>query len=383
MTNKYIVLRENIRISGLPTLYQNNDTPFLLEYMHLEPSKATALMKYNEIKAIAPELPLQLIRPLTTTAPDNNLPVSWGIRAIKADTSAYKGSGIIVSVLDTGIDSLHSAFAGTKIIKENFTTGSDDDDDGHGTHCCGTFFGKEVNGIRVGVAPEIKKAYVGKVIGNNSGTAELYKGIQWAAQNQANIISMSLGIDLPGYTEKLVNAGMPIQQAASIALENFRQNILLFEELTRSVHSFSEMTKNSITIISAAGNESQRYKIGGFKINTSFPAITRGIVSVAAVANANHKFNVASFSNSNADLSGPGVEIVSAKLGGGVLCCSGTSMAAPHVAGVYALWAEKLKKENRLTSQNLNTEIFSSLYRGNDIINYNTEDFGNGIIMAP
>ena len=68
------------------------------------------------------------------------------------------------------------------------------------------------------------------------------------------------------------------------------------------------------------------------------PAASDGFVAVAALKRgANDQFGVADFSNTGASVAAPGVDIVSAKAGGGYVSMSGTSMATPHVAGVVAL----------------------------------------------
>ena len=71
-----------------------------------------------------------------------------------------------------------------------------------------------------------------------------------------------------------------------------------------------------------------------FEIAVSPPAVAEGIISVAALGQGPQGFTVAPFSNTGAMLSGPGVDIISAKPGGGLKSMSGTSMATPHVAGV-------------------------------------------------
>ena len=62
---------------------------------------------------------------------------AWGIHAVGADTSSWSGDGVRVAVLDTGIDASHPAFDGVELVQRNFTGESDEDLDGHGTHCAG------------------------------------------------------------------------------------------------------------------------------------------------------------------------------------------------------------------------------------------------------
>ena len=117
-----------------------------------------------------------------------------------------------MAVLDTGIDPSHPAFAGVSLVRKNFTTASDDDQHGHGTHCAGTIFGRSIDGTRIGVAPGVKKALIGKSA-RRGRRIERHDckcdSIQWALENGANVISMSLGIDFPGLEKSLEEAGFP------------------------------------------------------------------------------------------------------------------------------------------------------------------------------
>ena len=92
---------------------------------------------------------------------------------------------------------------------------------------------------------------------------------------------------------------------------------------------------------------------------------------------------VASFSNTEVDIAAPGVDVISAALGGGLVAFDGTSMATPHVAGVAALWAEKLLEQNgQVGVDALAAELLASGARGPLESNAHLEDVGAGICVS-
>jgi subtilisin family serine protease len=341
------------------------------------------MTRNTDVLAVAPAIPMQLIAPVKVkgTAKPTAQGSVWGVTAVGADTSPFSGDGIVVAVLDTGIDASHPAFVGVELVQKNFTGEGDGDQHGHGTHCAGTIFGRATDGTRIGVAPGVKKALIGKVLGAQGGSSDqIASAIQWAVENGANVVSMSLGIDFPGFVERLREAGLPGKLATSRALEGYRANVQLFERLASLIRARGAFAQATV-IVAAAGNESQR---PNFEIAVSPPAVAEGIISVAALGEGSQGLTVAPFSNTNANISGPGVRIVSAKLGGGLSTLSGTSMATPHVAGVAALWAEKIAKSGaplstlQLTSRLLGTASGDALAGEVDPF-----DVGAGLVRAP
>ncbi len=307
--------------------------------------------------------------------------VAWGIDAVGALTSPFTGAGIKVAVLDTGIDASHPAFSGVNVTEMDFTGEGNGDSHGHGTHCAGTILGRDVDGVRIGVAPGVSELLVGKVLGAEGGTTEmLVKGIMWALDNGASVISMSIGMDFPGQVAFLIGQGFAAEAATSFALKGYRDNVDLFESVAKFLDDFAPFGKSAV-IIAASGNESERARPNPYTIDVSPPAVADGIVSVGAVGQAGGGLDIAPFSNTGAKLVGPGVNVVSAGLGGGLVAMSGTSMATPLVAGVAALWAEQ-----RLgTTGELNTAELASFLVGRTqhIPNLAPIDAGAGLVQAP
>ena len=168
--------------------------------------------QYSLIPAIACSLPAQAVNALQNnpkvayveedvqvSAVDSELDWSWGVKQIGAGVvqeSGNTGAGIKVAVIDTGINRLHEDLIGNYKGGWDYVNNDNDpmDDNGHGTHCAGIIAAAD-NGIAVvGVAPQAN-LYAVKVL-NSAGsgsTSTVIAGIQWAVQNQMQIISMSLG----------------------------------------------------------------------------------------------------------------------------------------------------------------------------------------------
>ncbi|MBM7786182.1 S8 family serine peptidase [Tenggerimyces flavus] len=254
---------------------------------------------------------------LERSVPQIGAPYAW--------QAGFDGTGVKVAVLDTGVDDTHGDLAGKVVEARNFTTSPDTKDRfGHGTHVASTVAGTGAasGGSRKGVAPGAQ-LLAGKVLDDSGygSDSEVIAGMQWAARAGAKVINMSLGGDPTDGTDLL-----------SLSLN----------ELT---------AETGALFVVSAGNSGQS---GGYTVGS--PGSASSALTVGAVA---RDETLAPFSSRGPrvgdfaikpDITGPGVGIVAARAAGTSLgtpvddhytAASGTSMAAPHVAGAAAILAQQ------------------------------------------
>jgi subtilisin family serine protease len=356
----------------------------------LPPSEVRGLQRDGNVLGATESMPLFLIEPVSSPGLFMRAPaeagIAWGIKVVGASTSPFTGEGVTVAVLDTGIDRTHPAFSGVEIIGRNFTAGHPDDvtdAHGHGTHCAGTILGRDVGGTRIGVARGVTRAVIGKVLGpGGSSTGTLFTAINWAIENKAQIISMSLGMDFVRFRDRLEAGGMHPKQATSTAMRVLIDNARFFDKFGNLLRSGAMFGRSSL-IVAASGNESDRFGQPPYVLGAAYPAATEDFLSVAAVEQTGevaNPFRVATFSNAGAKMAGPGVGIVSSVPGGGLSAKTGTSMATPHVSGVATLWAQRIMLGGFFSTDKLLDKLRSSTQRFPDL---DEADVGLGIPQAP
>ena len=280
--------------------------------MTLRAGDIAAYAADDDVERVWPDLPVHTW--LDASVPLLEVPQVW------ADSG--RGAGIKISIVDTGIDPAHPDFEGRIRASRDFTgKGSVADGHGHGTHVASTAAGSGAasGGKYVGIAPEAL-IYVAKVLDDNGGgmMSDVMAGIEWAVDEGAQVINLSLGAPGPGDGD----------DALSVLCD--------------------AAVEEGVVVCAAAGNSGPGARTVGP------PGVARLVVTVGATDKSD---GIASFSSrgpttdgrTKPDIVFPGVGIVAARAAGTGMgtpvgdrytSASGTSMATPHATGAVALLLE-------------------------------------------
>lgn len=266
--------------------------------------------------------PVQKARALFTPN-DSSLGLQWGLSTVHAFEAWDITRGthdVVVGVLDTGIDWNHPDIAaniwtdtdgyhGYNFIDGNHIPMDDNinsyDELGrfvpdtytyHGTHVAGVLGAVMNNNLGIAGMAQVQLMAVKVMNDSGEGTdATVASGIRWAVDHGADIITMSLGVEGPSST-----------------LEN----------------AVDYASSHGVAMVAASGNSGSSF--------VSYPAAYPNVIAVGAVDNSDTRASFSNFGN-NLDIMAPGVQIYSTQGSAGYQYLSGTSTAAPFVAGVAAL----------------------------------------------
>lgn len=302
-TSKKILERAGVFDSEISYTYGTAVKGFAVK---MDPAQLKKLELDPSVKYVSEDQVITLVQPFAKTkvkpTPQPTAEVvPWGIARVNGGVT-YTGNNKIW-IIDTGIDLDHPDLNVDLVNGWNFVanTQAADDDNGHGSHCAGIAAAIDNTEGVVGVAAGAPVVPVKVLNRRGSGSySTIIAGVDWVADHAAvgDVANMSLG----GGYDATLNAA--VETAASLGI------------------------KFSL----AAGNEST-------DANTKSPASANG-ANIYTISASDINDNWAYFSNYGnppVDFCEPGYSIYSTYKNGGYDTLSGTSMAAPHAAGLLLL----------------------------------------------
>ncbi|HRI57429.1 MAG TPA: S8 family serine peptidase, partial [Anaerolineae bacterium] len=156
------------------------------------PEALLELERQPFVERVWPDLPVYAL--LDVSVPKVHAPQLWNL--------GFDGTGVKVAVIDTGIDPTHPDFGDRIIEAKDFTNTKPGgvDGNGHGTHVAGTIAGsgEASGGLYIGMAPQARLLVAKVLRDNGSGaTSDVMAGVDWAVQQGAQVLNLSLGSNGP------------------------------------------------------------------------------------------------------------------------------------------------------------------------------------------
>ena len=298
----------------------------------ISPEALGALGADPDVLGIYPDGSVVVAQPTNATLEERTFCATERVNAKPLWDLGIDGTGVVVAVLDSGIDKNHPDLAGKVVGEVNFVDSERTIDDllGHGTAVAGIIAGSGTasGGRYMGVAPGASLLNVRVIDSKGSGQiSDIIAGIDWAIDNGADVLSMSLG------GLNLGESNPPISMAADNAMDagtvvcvaagNLDERLLLLMLVASSVClGCVESPGDGVKVITVGATDCDD-RIAAF--SGSGP-LRDGRYKPTLVAPG---VNVVSTVPQNLDIEG--------KIGSYYAAASGTSLSTPVVAGVAAL----------------------------------------------
>jgi subtilisin family serine protease len=251
-----------------------------------------------------------------------------GIPDLRRQYPHLTGKGVVVGILDTGIDGKHPELQGRVKAFGDFIQGKTEayDDNGHGTHVAGTIAGSGIGGTEIGVAPEATLV-IGKILSGQGGgsLSGILQGMEWITNPDRRLNS--------NLRPHVVNNSWGSNRFdGNIRTIPFAQHVITWVEMgIFPVFAAGNNGRAGTKTIGDPAGLPMAYAVGATDENdqvTDFSS--RGPVQITDVSGR-------SYTLVKPDVSAPGARVYSSVPGGGYERFSGTSMAAPHLTGAIAL----------------------------------------------
>lgn len=307
------------------------------------------------------------------------LPVAPNVSKVNADDvweQGYTGKGVLVAILDTGVNYEHADLAdhlwdgGSQYPNHGYNAydGNNDPMDrrGHGTHCAGTICGDGTSGTKTGIAPDATLMIV-KTLNDNGNTNAnaIVSGMEFAVEHGADVLSMSLGIGNSSVADRTMLRQTCINTLeagviASVAAGNDGTDLNGYP-IPDNVRVPSSCPAPWIHPDQQAnsGGRSCVVSVGAVDYNDAYVYFSsQGPVTWQNTSYGDYPYNPG-IGLIRPDVCAPGKGIVSLDYStdNDYIEMEGTSMAAPCVAGVICLM---LSKDNTLTPEQISEILETS-----------------------